>query len=87
MDYLNQEFYRLNKDTPDLVYNFANERITYRRELGDDGIIRIVEIRQLYGEQEKTKRIVPSFEISVDDFDYQQKHLKTKFKEIKKWII
>ena len=75
MDYLNQEFYRLNKDTPDLVYNFANEKITYRKELGDDGIIRIVEIRQLYGEQEKTKRIVPSFEMSVDDFDYWKRKL------------
>ena len=70
MDYLNQEFYRLNKDTPDLVYNFANERITYRKELGDDGIIQIVEIRQLYGEREIIKRIVPSFEMSAADFDY-----------------
>ena len=70
MDYLNQEFYRLNKDTPDLVYNFANERITYRKELGDDGSIQIVEVRQLYGEREIIKRNVPSFEMSVDDFDY-----------------
>lgn len=75
MDYLNQEFYRLNKDTPDLVYNFANERITYRKELGDDGIIQIVEIRQFYGEREITKRIVPSFEMSVDDFDYWKRKL------------
>ena len=32
MDYLNQEFYRLNKGTTDLVYNFANEKIIYRKE-------------------------------------------------------
>lgn len=70
MDYLNQEFYRLNKDTPDLVYNFANERITYRKELGDNGILQIIEIRQLYGEREIIKRIVPSFEMSAADFDY-----------------
>ena len=75
MDYLNQEFYRLNKDTPDLVYNFANERITYRKELGDDGSIQIVEIRQLFGEREITKRIVPSFEMSADDFDYWKRKL------------
>lgn len=75
MDYLNQEFYRLNKDTPDLVYNFANERITYRKELGDNGILQIIEIRQLYGEREITKRIVPSFEMSVDDFDYWKRKL------------
>lgn len=75
MDYLNQEFYRLNKDTPDLVYNFANERITYRKEFSDDGSIQIVEIRQLYGERETTKRIVPSFEMSADDFDYWKRKL------------
>ena len=75
MDYLNQEFYRLNKDTPDLVYNFANERITYRKEFSDDGSIQIVEIRQLYGERETTKRIVSSFEMSADDFDYWKRKL------------
>ena len=29
MDYQNAEFYKLNKNTPDLVYNFADEVITY----------------------------------------------------------
>ena len=32
MDYQNAEFFKLNKNTPDLVYNFADEVITYRKE-------------------------------------------------------
>ena len=30
MDYQNAEFYKLNKNNPDLVYNFADELITLR---------------------------------------------------------
>ena len=32
MDYQNAEFYKLNNNNPDLVYNFADELITYPSE-------------------------------------------------------
>ena len=37
MDYQNAEFYKLNKNNPDLVYNFADELITYRKEEDENG--------------------------------------------------
>ena len=37
MDYQNAEFYKLNKNNPDLVYNFADELITYRKETDENG--------------------------------------------------
>ena len=75
MDYLNQEFYRLNKGTNDLVYNFANEKIIYRKEKNDNGNLQIVEIRQVSGETTLLKRVVSSDEMSVEDFDYWKKKL------------
>jgi DNA-directed RNA polymerase specialized sigma24 family protein len=71
MDYQNAEFYKLNKNNPDLVYNFADELITYRKETDENGNVQIVEYRKKDGRKEKktTRRIVPSHEMSIEDFD------------------
>lgn len=71
MDYQNAEFYKLNKNTPDLVYNFADELITYRKETDENGILQIVEYRKKDGRKGKktSRRVVPSHEMSIEDFD------------------
>ena len=72
MDYQNAEFYKLNKNNPDLVYNFADELITYRKEEDENGNLQIVEYRKKDGRKGKkatTRRVVPSYEMSIDDFD------------------
>ena len=72
MDYQNAEFYKLNKNNPDLVYNFADELITYRKEEDENGNLQIVEYRKKDGRKGKkatTRRVVPSYEMSIEDFD------------------
>ena len=72
MDYQNAEFYKLNKNNPDLVYNFADELITYRKEEDENGKLQIVEYRKKDGRKGKkatTRRVVPSAEMSIEDFD------------------
>lgn len=72
MDYQNAEFYKLNKNNPDLVYNFADELITYRKEEDANGNLQIVEYRKKDGRKGKkvtTRRVVPSHEMSIKDFD------------------
>ena len=72
MDYQNAEFYKLNKNNPDLVYNFADELITYRKETDEKGNLQIVEYRKKDGRKGKkatTRRVVPSYEMSIEDFD------------------
>ena len=72
MDYQNAEFYKLNKNNPDLVYNFADELITYRKEEDENGKLQIVEYRKKDGRKGKkatTRRVVPSTEMSIEDFD------------------
>ena len=72
MDYQNAEFYKLNKNNPDLVYNFADELITYRKEEYANGNLQIVEYRKKDGRKGKkatTRRVVPSYEMSIEDFD------------------
>lgn len=72
MDYQNAEFYKLNKNTPDLIYNFADERIIYRKEGDGSGGLRIVEYRKKFSENgtiTTTHRVVPTHEMSVEDFD------------------
>ena len=72
MDYQNAEFYKLNKNNPDLVYNFADELITYRKETDEKGNLQIVEYRKKDGRKGKkatTRRVVPSTEMSIADFD------------------
>lgn len=72
MDYQNAEFYKLNKNNPDLVYNFADELITYRKETDEKGNLQIVEYRKKDGRKGKkatTRRVVPSAEMSIEDFD------------------
>ena len=78
MDYQNAEFYKLNKNTPDLVYNFADELITYRKETDENGNVQIVEYRKKDGRKGKkatSRRIVPSHEMSIEDFDAWKKQL------------
>ena len=70
MDYINQEFYKLNKDTDDIVYNFANERITYRKEELPNGILQIVEIKAVNGKNGGLIRVVQPTEMAVEDFVY-----------------
>ena len=72
MDYQNAEFYKLNKNNPDLVYNFADELITYRKEENANGNLQIVEYRKKDGRKGKkstTRRVVPTTEMSIEDFD------------------
>ena len=71
MDYQNAEFYKLNKNNPDLVYNFADELITYRKETDENGNLQIVEYRKKDGRKGKktSRRVVPSTEMSIEDFD------------------
>ena len=71
MDYQNAEFYKLNKNNPDLVYNFADELITYRKETDENGNLQIVEYRKQDGRKRKktSRRVVPSHEMSIEDFD------------------
>lgn len=78
MDYQNAEFYKLNKNSPDLVYNFADELITYRKEEDENGNLQIVEYRKKDGRKGKkatTRRVVPSTEMSIEDFDAWKKQL------------
>lgn len=72
MDYQNAEFYKLNKNNPGLVYNFADELITYRKETDENGNLQIVEYRKKNegsGRKTSTRRVLPSFEMSIEDFD------------------
>ena len=72
MDFQNAEFYKLNKNTTDLVYNFADEIITYRKEEDEKGNLQIVEYRRKDGRKGAkitTRREVPSHEMTVSDFD------------------
>jgi DNA-directed RNA polymerase specialized sigma24 family protein len=77
MDYQNAEFYKLNKNNPDLVYNFADELITYRKETDENGNLQIVEYRKKDGRKGKktTRRVVPSHDMSIEDFDAWKKQL------------
>jgi DNA-directed RNA polymerase specialized sigma24 family protein len=77
MDYQNAEFYKLNKNNSDLVYNFADELITYRKETDENGNLQIVEYRKKDGRKGKktTRRVVPSHEMSIEDFDAWKKQL------------
>ena len=75
MDFQNAEFYKLNKNTPDLIYNFADERITYRKEEDENGNIQIIEYRKKDGKKDSIRRIVPAYEMSVEDFDIWKKKL------------
>ena len=74
MDYQNAEFYKLNKNNPDLVYIFADETITYKKE-EVDGKLTIVEYRKKDGKKGSVRRVVPSYEMSVEDFDIWKKKL------------
>lgn len=79
MDYQNAEIYKLNKNNPDLVYNFADELITYRKETDENGALQIVEYRKKNGRKGKnttTRRVVPSYELTVDEFDIWKKKLE-----------
>ena len=72
MDFQNAEFYKLNKNTTDIVYNFSDEIITYRKEEGEKGNFHIVEYRRKEGRKGKKitiRREVPSHEMTVAAFD------------------
>ena len=75
MDYQNAEFYKLNKNNPDLVFNYATGTVTYRKEATPKGKLRIVEYRKDYDKKETTRRVVPSYEFSVEDFDIWKQKL------------
>ncbi len=74
MDYQNAEFYKLNNNNPDLVYNFADELVTYKKE-EVDGKLTIVEYRKKDGKKESSRRVVPSYEMSLEEFDVWKKKL------------
>ena len=76
MDYQNAEFYKLNKNNPDLVFNYVTGTVTYRKEPDENGNIRIVEYRKDYDKKGTERRIVPSYELTVDEFDIWKKKLE-----------
>ena len=59
MDYQNAEFYKLNKNNPDLVFNYVTGTVTYRKESDENGNIRIVEYRKDYGKKGTERRSGP----------------------------
>lgn len=88
MDYQNAEFYKLNKNNPDLVYNFADELITYRKETDENGNLQIVEYRKKDGRKGKkatTRRVVPSHEMSIEDFDAWKARLTEEALEYRRY--
>lgn len=76
MDYQNAEFYKLNKNNPDLVFNYVTGTVTYRKESDENGNIRIVEYRKDYDKKGTERRIVPSYELTVDEFNIWKKKLE-----------
>ena len=76
MDYQNAEFYKLNKNNPDLVFNYVTGTVTYRKEPDENGNIRIVEYRKDYDKKGTERRIVPSYELTVNEFDIWKKKLE-----------
>ena len=76
MDYQNAEFYKLNKNNPDLVFNYVTGTVTYRKEPDENGNIRIVEYRKDYDKKGTERRIVPSYELTVDECDIWKKKLE-----------
>lgn len=78
MDYQNAEFYKLNKNNPDLVFNYVTGTVTYRKEPDENGNIRIVEYRKDYDKKGTERRIVPSYELTVDEFDIWKKKLENE---------
>lgn len=75
MDFQNAEFYKLNKNNPDLIFNYATGTVTYRKEATPKGKLRIVEYRKDYDKKGTTRRVVPSYEFSVEDFDIWKQKL------------
>lgn len=76
MDYQNVDFYKLNHKNPDLVFNYATGTVTYRKEPDENGNIRIVEYRKDYDRKGTVSRIVPSYELTVEEFDVWKKKLE-----------
>ena len=76
MDYQNAEFYKFNKNNSDLVFNYVTGTVTYRKEPDENGNIRIVEYRKDYDKKGTERRIVPSYELTVDEFDIWKKKLE-----------
>lgn len=85
MDYQNAEFYKLNKNNPDLVYTFADETITYRKEKDENGNPCIVEYRRKNGKRVTTRRIVPNDEMSIEDFDTWKARLTEEALEYRRY--
>ncbi len=73
MDFQNKEFYELNKNTPDLIFPHATERITYRKVTTPEGKVQIIEIRKEYGSKKQTERVVHPHEMTVEQFDFWKK--------------
>lgn len=69
MNLQNAEFYRLNRESRDIIFNFVNERVIYRKEIGPDGSARIMEYRKIDGEKGKTARELRPDEMTVAEFD------------------
>lgn len=76
MDYQNAEFYKLNKNNPNLVFNYVTGTVTYRKEPDGSGNIHIVEYRKDYDKKGTERRIVPSYELTVEEFDIWKKKLE-----------
>lgn len=75
MDTLNKQFYKLNKNSEDIIYSFATEIITYRKQTDENGNLQIIEIRQVDGKKGKVFRIVPTYEMTIAEFDEWKKKL------------
>lgn len=87
MDYQNAEFYRLNKNSTAIIYNFADEFITYRKETDDHGNPQIVEYRKVDGKTGKkatTRRVLRPYEMSIEAFDVWKARLTAEALEYRR---
>ncbi len=75
MDFKNKEFYQLNKNTEDLVFPYATEKIIYRKIILPDGTVQILEIRKEYSSKQQKQRVLRQDEMSVEQFDYWKKEM------------
>ena len=73
MDMQIAEFVALNKNTSDLIYNHLSGRIIYRKVKDENGVERIMEIKQTG--TEKTERVVSPQEMPAEAFDFWKQWL------------
>ena len=73
MDMQIAEFVALNQNTSDLIYNHLSAKIIYRKVKDENGVERIMEIKQTA--TNKTERVVSPQEMPIEAFDFWKQWL------------